>query len=97
MSAKTNHQRPGKGLFTEISVGESIALKCQIGGSELVFHLDSKHSIADLSKEFERNPRSRVDSAKIVLTIETRHGQRARVNVQADETIQVKRPDKITA
>ncbi|RZI78935.1 MAG: hypothetical protein EOP38_26665 [Rubrivivax sp.] len=97
MSHQPNHGKPGKGLSTELNVGESLVLVSRATGSELVFNLESKGALAEIAKEFAPRGRGQVDSVKIVLTIEARHGQRARVKVQADESVRINRPPKVAA
>jgi len=74
-------------MATELRVGEALTFSAMVGGSELVFKLDSKSPLAEMFA-------GSVDSTKIVLTIAAKHGQRARVTVQADDTVRVTRPER---
>ncbi len=76
-------------MATDILVGEALTLVARIGGADLVFALQSKDSV--------QNVRGIVDKAQITLTIESKHGQRARVRVQAPDSVRILKPEKQAA
>ena len=76
-------------MTTDLPVGEVIRLMTQVGGADLTFSLDAKTS--------SQIQRGLVDKVKIVLTVESKHGQRARVKVQAPESVRILKPEKQAA
>jgi len=42
-------------------------------------------------------PRDGIDTREIRLTLKAKHGQRARVAVQADDSVRIRRPEKTPA
>jgi hypothetical protein len=83
-------KRRGSGLMTELRVGEQLTFRARHGTGELTFTLDGK----DVEQFLGSAP---VDSVQIALTISRRDGQRACVQVRADEAVKVVCPSKDTA
>ena len=82
-------ERARRGMSVDLPVGEFLTLALRAGGSDLLFGLQAKTSGLD------RDSAQRVDNVKIVLTIESKPGQRARVRVQAPESVRITRPEKV--
>lgn len=81
-------------MATDLIVGEFLTFSVRMGGADLLFGLEAK-TAAKLG--LANNPGFPVDSVKIVLTIEPKHGQRARVRVQAPDSVRITKPDKAAA
>ena len=73
--------------MTELRVGEQLTFRARHGTGELTFTLDGK----DVEQFVGAAP---VDSVRIALTISRRDGQRACVQVRADDDVRVIRPAK---
>jgi hypothetical protein len=73
--------------MTELRVGEQLTFRARHGTGELTFTLDGK----DVEQFLGSAP---VDSVRIALTISRRDGQRACIQVRADDAVKVVRPAK---
>lgn len=78
-----------RSMTTDLIVGEFLTFSVQVGGADLLFGLEAK-----TAREVIRA--GSVDNVKIVLTIEPKHGQRARVRVQAPDSVRIRKPEKTT-
>lgn len=88
MRALALRKEEPRGMATDLVVGEFLTLAAQVGGADLLFGLQAKTPhLADSKAGF-------VDKVEIVLTIESKHGQRARVRVQAPATVRIVKPVK---
>lgn len=77
---------PARSMTTALGVGEAMTLTMRVGGVDLVFGL--------LSKSPAKSDAGFVDNARIVLTIGALSGQRARVKVQAPDSVKIQKPEK---
>lgn len=87
------HSAP-RTLATDLIVGEFLTFSVRVGGADLLFGLEAK-TAAKLG--LSNNSGVSVDSVKIVLTIEPKPGQRARVRVQAPDSVRITKPEKVAA
>ena len=87
------HSAP-RNMATDLVVGEFLTFSMRVGGADLVFGLQAK-TAAKLG--LINNSGVSVDSVRIVLTIEPKQGQRARVRVQAPDSVRITKPDKAAA
>jgi hypothetical protein len=76
-----------RSMTTDLIVGEFMTFSVRVGGADLLFGLEAKTALSAAM-------RSSVDNVKIVLTIEPKHGQRARVRVQAPDSVRIRKPEK---
>jgi hypothetical protein len=82
-------ERP-KCMTTDLLVGEALIFSTSVGGSDVHFGLHAKAARALVAG-------AQVDNVQITLTISSKHGQRARVRVQAPESVRITKPDKQAA
>lgn len=88
MRALALRKEEPRGMATDLVVGEYLTLAAQVGGADLLFGLQAK-------TPHQANGRGAfVDKVEIVLTIESKHGQRARVRVQAPRSVRIVKPEK---
>lgn len=88
MRALALRKEEPRGMATDLVVGEFLTLAAQVGGADLLFGLQAKTPHLDGHKA------GFVDKVEIVLTIESKHGQRARVRVQAPASVRIVKPVK---
>jgi hypothetical protein len=79
-------------MATDLGVGEFLRLAARVGGADLLFALEAKTPSGATAHGVHRA--GFVDKVQIVLTIESKHGQRARVRVQAPESVRIVKPEK---
>ena len=80
--------REPRSMTTALVVGEFLTLRVRVGGVDLLFGLEAKATAKEALKALS------VDNVKIVLTIGSESGQRARVRVQAPDTVRILKPEK---
>lgn len=83
-------QEGARSMTTDLIVGEFLTFSVPVGGADLLFGLEAKQALGAVL-------RGSVDNVKIVLTIEHKHGQRARVRVQAPDSVRIRKPEKPAA
>jgi hypothetical protein len=77
-----------RSMTTALVVGEFLTMKVRVGGVDLLFGLEAKAAVKEALRA------AFVDNVKIVLTIGSESGQRARVRVQAPDTVRILKPEK---
>lgn len=80
--------REPRSMTTALNVGEFLTFSVRVGGADLLFGLQAKTAVKEALRAIS------VDNVKIVLTIESKHGQRARVRVQAPDSVRILKPEK---
>lgn len=93
MRALGLRKEDARGMATDLGVGEFLHLAARVGGADLLFALQAKTPAGAAGNGGHRP--GFVDKVQIVLTIESKHGQRARVRVQAPDSVRIVKPEKV--